>query len=125
MKLASIEHTFVESIPEALDEGVLYISVRYRTSSHMCACGCGSRVVTPIRPAKWQLIYDGDTISLWPSIGNWQKPCRSHYVIRRDQIIWAKPWSDEKIAAGREHDQLELRRYYEGRAEQLGSRNDD
>jgi hypothetical protein len=35
----------------------------------------------PISPADWQLAYDGDTVSLTPSIGNWGFPRRSHYWI--------------------------------------------
>ena len=29
----------------------------------------GNKVVTPISPADWQLFYDGDTVSVTPSIG--------------------------------------------------------
>ena len=31
----------------------------------------------------------GERALLYPSIGNWQFPCRSHYWIRRNRIIWA------------------------------------
>jgi len=116
MRLAEITHEFVDSIPEHLDEGRLYISIRYRTASHLCACGCGSKVVTPIKPAKWNLTFDGDTVSLCPSIGNWQKACRSHYWIRNDTIIWARAWSDREIESGRQRDAHELRQYYQHRA---------
>lgn len=120
MRLSEIAHEFVDAIPEHLDEGRLYISIRYRTASHLCACGCGSTVVTPIRPAKWKLTFDGDTVSLSPSIGNWQKACRSHYWIRNDKIVWARAWSDKEIEAGRERDARDQRRYY-----QLQAANDD
>ncbi len=116
MRLSEISHEFVDSIPEHLDEGQLYISIRYRTASHLCACGCGSKVVTPIRPAKWKLTFDGDTVSLYPSIGNWQKACRSHYWIRNNKIIWARAWSDKEIESGRERDARDQRQYYHRRA---------
>lgn len=116
MRLSEIAHEFVDAIPEHLDEGRLYISIRYRTASHLCACGCGSKVVTPIRPAKWKLTFDGDTVSLSPSIGNWQKACRSHYWIRSDKIIWARAWSDKEIESGRERDANDQRQYYQRRA---------
>ena len=118
MKRASIQHEFVEDIPEQLEDGVLYISIRYRTASHLCACGCGDRVVTPIKPPKWHLTFDGDTVSLSPSVGNWQQPCRSHYWIRNNQVDWAKPWTDKHIAAGRAEDRSDLRDYYAGRRRQ-------
>lgn len=114
MKQVALSHEFVDEIPVDLHEGRLYISIRYRTAAHLCACGCGRKVITPIKPPKWHLIFDGDTVSLWPSIGRWQLPCRSHYWIRRNRIAWAKPWTEKEIEAGRKRDAGDLRRYYSG-----------
>ena len=36
-----------------------------------CCCGCGEEVVTPFSPAQWQMSFDGEAVSLHPSIGNW------------------------------------------------------
>jgi len=83
-----IKPVFVDTIPEKLEPKVLYISIRFRTASHLCASGCGEKVVTPIRPLRWALIYNGDSVSLSPSIGNFQLPCKSHYYIRRNNIVW-------------------------------------
>ena len=113
MKIQRVRPEFVEFIPERLEEGVVYISIRFRTASHLCACGCGSIIVTPIKPAKWSVTYDGETISLWPSVGSWQKPCRSHYVIRRNEVLPARQWTDAEIAKGRARDQADLRRHYD------------
>lgn len=107
-----IRPEFVDAMPTQLDEGVLYVSTRFRTAAHLCACGCGSKIVTPIRPPKWSFTYDGETISLWPSVGNWQKPCQSHYIIRKNRIDWAQTWTDEEIAEGRARDQAALRSYH-------------
>ena len=85
-----LEHRFVQYIPEALDEGVLYISVEFATASHACCCGCGNEVVTPIDPVGWTLSFDGVTVSLSPSIGNWQLSCQSHYWICRNRVRWAE-----------------------------------
>ena len=104
MKRISITHEFVEYLPAELADGVLYISITYRTAVHRCACGCGNKVVTPITPADWHLLYDGDTVSLTPSVGNWGFPCRSHYWIKSDQIRWSGAWTAEQIAAGRARD---------------------
>lgn len=122
MKRELIQHEFVEDIPEELKDGVLYISIRYRTASHLCACGCGDKVVTPIKPPKWHLTFDGDTVSLSPSVGNWQQPCRSHYWIRNNQVDWAKPWTDAQIEAGRAKDMSDVCGYYAGRASQQDDR---
>lgn len=98
------KHEFVEFIPSELKQGTIYVSMRFGTASHLCACGCGSKVVTPIRPTDWKLIYDGKSVSLDPSIGNWSFPCQSHYWIRNNSVRWADQWSSEKIQAGRQHD---------------------
>lgn len=83
-----LAHRYVEFIPKDLEEGVLYISNRFRTASHLCCCGCRQKVVTPLNPAQWHLIDHGHTISLSPSIGLGTLPCRSHYWIRHSKIDW-------------------------------------
>lgn len=101
----AITHAFVEHIPSTLKESVVYVSIPFATAVHKCCCGCGNEVVTPITPTDWQLTFDGDTISLHPSIGNWNLPCQSHYFIRRDAIQWAPRWSPAEISAGRRQEQ--------------------
>jgi hypothetical protein len=78
---------FEEYIPADPEPGLLHISLRYATAVHLCACGCRRKVVTPLKPAGWRLIFDG-TVSLDPSIGNGQYPCRSHYYIRSNRVEW-------------------------------------
>lgn len=74
---------FLDNIPNELDEGVLYISMKYHTTAHLCACGCGEKVVNPLnRKYGWTLTFDGQRVSLSPSIGNYQFPCCSHYYIK-------------------------------------------
>ena len=111
-KQTGVKHEFVEFIPEVLREGIIYISMRFGTASHLCCCGCRNKVVTPIRPTDWQLIFDGKTVSLYPSIGNWGFKCRSHYWIKNNRVVWAAPWSKEKIDAGRAYDRLAKERYF-------------
>lgn len=98
MKQTSLVHEFVDTLPATLQPGVVYVSIRFATVAHLCCCGCGEEVVTPLSPARWQLGFDGRTISLYPSIGSWTLPCRSHYWIRNDSVRWAEEWSDAKIA---------------------------
>jgi hypothetical protein len=96
-----IRPEFVEFIPDEVEEGVLYVSTRYATATHKCPCGCGEIVVTPIRPTDWTLIWDGDSVTLEPSIGNWSLPCQSHYWIIKNRIVWSRKWGAEKIELGR------------------------
>jgi Family of unknown function (DUF6527) len=112
MRHTHLEHRFIEYIPECLEAGVLYISIEYATAVHRCCCGCGQEVVTPFTPIDWSLIFDGETVSLHPSIGNWSLSCRSHYFIRRGQVIEASTWSDEQIEDNRRKDRTGKESYY-------------
>lgn len=111
--MRSLQHRFVQYLPETLEPGILYISLEYVTASHLCCCGCGEEVVTPFSPIGWKMTFDGETISLRPSIGNWNLQCRSHYIIDHGRIVVAGPWTDEQIAA-------EQRRQSDAKAEQFG-----
>jgi hypothetical protein len=91
--MKTFKHRFVEFIPESIEDGIIYVSIKYRSVVHNCPCGCGSKVVTPITTEGWQLIFDGKTISLHPSIGNWNFNCKSHYWITKNKIRWARKWS--------------------------------
>jgi hypothetical protein len=104
MRYTVLEHRFVESFPAVLEGGVLYVSLEYGSVSHSCCCGCGEEVVTPLTPTDWKITYDGETVSLHPSVGSWTLPCRSHYVIRRNHVFEAPPWSEAKVAAERRRD---------------------
>ena len=77
----------VDSIPDDLEDGILYISHKYQVAVHLCCCGCGGEVVTPLDHEGWHLTEEnGATLS--PSIGNFSFPCRSHYFIRRNRVEW-------------------------------------
>lgn len=102
MKRNSIDFEFVEYVPRELQEGTLYISTTYATAVHRCCCGCGSKITTPLAPSEWSLTFDGETVSLSPSIGNWSFPCQSHYWIRRSEIVWAGRMTPGQIAEVRE-----------------------
>ncbi len=112
MRHGHLEHRFVQHIPEELEPGVLYISMDYGTAAHSCCCGCGEEVVTPFTPTDWTMTFDGETVSLNPSIGNWTLACRSHYVIKRGQVIKAGPWTDKQVEAERQRDRAAKSRFY-------------
>lgn len=107
-----LHHQFVESVPESMEQGVVYVSIKYRSVIHLCVCGCKNEVVTPLSPTDWRLTFDGVSISLDPSVGNWSLRCRSHYFIRQNKAIWAGDWSDERVAAGRDWDRKNKDRYF-------------
>ncbi len=107
-----LKHKFVEYIPDDLKERTIYISIPFATAVHRCCCGCRNEVVTPLSPTDWRLIFDGQSISLDPSIGNWSFACQSHYWIIRNRVKWAPRWSQEKIKAGRAYDALAKERYF-------------
>jgi hypothetical protein len=94
-------HRFVKSVPDTLEDGVIYVSVEYATAIHKCCCGCGNEVVTPLSPRDWKLTFDGDSISLYPSIGNWSFRCQSHYWITKNTVEWARKWTKREIDASR------------------------
>jgi hypothetical protein len=113
MRDTKLEHRFVQYIPEQLEPGVLYISMEYATAAHSCCCGCGLQVITPFTPTDWKLTFDGETVSLWPSIGNWNFPCRSHYIIRQSRVITAEPWEERQLEGNRRHDKNRKEKHYE------------
>lgn len=102
----------VHYVPKVLEPGILYVSDEYHPAAHLCMCGCGAKVVTPLGPAKWAFWDERGHPSLWPSIGNWQLPCRSHYVIRGGKVLWAGQWSDAQVDAGRARERTALEALY-------------
>lgn len=117
MRANTFAPEFVEYIPGQLADGVLYVSIPYCTAVHKCACGCGNKVVTPISPADWQIMFDGEALSLFPSVGNWGFPCKAHYWIRSNQVLWAKAWTPEQIARGRARESRAHAEYFARRSE--------
>lgn len=103
---------FVEFIPEQPKEGRLYVCMGLATAVHKCCCGCGNEVVTPLSPTDWKLTFDGETITLFPSIGNWGFNCQSHYWIRNNRVQWAERWSRKRIDAVRTADRREKDIYF-------------
>lgn len=108
-----LETEFIISIPDKLKERILYVSMEYATVAHKCCCGCGMEVVTPLSPTDWKLTFDGVSVSLHPSIGNWSFPCQSHYWIDKSRVRWAGQMSQQQIDAGRTHDRRAKARQFD------------
>lgn len=107
-----LQHKFVEFIPDRIEDGILYISIQYCTAIHKCVCGCGNEVVTPLSPTDWKLTFDGKTVSLYPSIGNWNFDCQSHYWIKKSKVEHANSWTEKEIKLGREDDNQAKGEFY-------------
>jgi hypothetical protein len=118
--MTSIALSKVKYVPKVLEPNVLYVSEEFHTAAHLCLCGCGTKVVTPLGPAKWTFREEAGRPSLWPSIGNWQLPCKSHYVIKGGEVLWAGQWTDEEIEAGRKRESAALEAHYRRREAKTG-----
>lgn len=106
MKITQITPMFVEEIPNIIDEEILYVSLRYNSVIHRCACGCREIISTPLdREYGWTMKYDGEHISLYPSIGNGAYECHSHYFIRDNHIIWLGETTVVKQRVGQNRNQ--------------------
>lgn len=111
MKIKTIRPEYVTQFPSTFVEGVLYICEEFETAGHMCCCGCGEKVITPLNPAKWQIQKDGNRVSLFPSVGNWKYACQSHYWISRSQVIEAKKFDSKTIQAVQRRDRRAMEDY--------------
>lgn len=107
----------VEFVPKVLDAGILYVSKRFRVAAHLCPCGCGSKIITPLGACEWSLTVKKGRPTLYPSIGNWQIPCKSHYWIANGEIEWSYQWTDEEIEVGRKKEQARRKLYYQKRSQ--------
>jgi Family of unknown function (DUF6527) len=101
-RVVDLEHEFVEVLPDEMEEGVLYISMEFGAVAHLCCCGCGNQVYTPLKPNRWRLTFDGENIWLCPSIGNWNFDCKSHYWVLGSRVRWAAQMSKAEVEAIRE-----------------------
>ena len=108
---------FVDTIPidsSEIAEGTLYVSMKFDTVVHRCPCGCDSLVEVTLHPATRSLTYDGQYLSIDPSIGV-KLPCRSHYSIIKNQVVW---WDDSTHMGSLwyDYDRKSKMRHYKDRA---------
>src|SRR5438477_996283 len=112
-RISSLQPEFVEFIPKIPRAGVLHVSRKYHTATHLCCCGCGNKVVTPLNPSGWQLRIKNGAVTLRPSIGNWSFRCQSHYWIRGNRVQWAGRLSKRQIDAVRARDYRSQQEYFD------------
>jgi len=118
--LKKIELQRVHYMPKELKPGVLYVSEEFGAVAHLCACGCGTKIRTPLGPTEWSFEETSKGPTLHPSVGNWQQACQSHYVIHQGEIIWAGKWSKAQITAGRRNEEERRKAYYDALDRQRG-----
>lgn len=88
----------VERLPQEPLESILYVSQEHEITMHLCACGCGHKVVTFLGDGH-QVYGDNEFPTVLPSIGVWDAKCRSHYFIDSGKILWANKFSEAEIAS--------------------------
>lgn len=85
IKKVPVEPVYVDGFMpeyETFEDGKIYVSKQYSVAIHRCLCGCGAKTVTPLHPVHgWQLADNDGEITMTPSVGNYQMPCKSHYII--------------------------------------------
>lgn len=113
MKQERFKSEVVGSIPEILQAKTLYVTKDGDVAGHLCACGCGREVITPLSPTDWSINFGRRGATLSPSIGNWSFPCRSHYFIWDGVVVWEREMSAKAIEQGRRRDKARKQDYYE------------
>lgn len=90
MKQAELTPEYVDFIPKPsrMKEGVLYINKHYMSTLHLCPCGCGNVVVLPFGSHGWTLTERLEGVTMRPSVGSFNLPCKSHYYITDNKIEW-------------------------------------
>ena len=99
-------------MPSTFEQGVLYVSNEYCIAGHLCACGCGEKVWTPLGPVDWSVKMDENGPSMRPSIGNGQLNCKSHYIIRNGNVLWYNTITDEDTKFDLNATNMKRKNYY-------------
>lgn len=99
-------------MPTKFEEGVLYVSKKFGIAGHLCACGCGNKVWTPLGKAEWSIKNGKRGVTMWPSIGNGQLPCKSHYIIENNKIIWLPQMDEETTEIHLREAEDKRKKYY-------------
>lgn len=80
LKRVPLQLVEVEFIPREMEFGKFYYSREYKTSNHLCPCGCDQQTPLPIKEGEWNLSINSKGVSITPSILH-REGCKSHYII--------------------------------------------
>ena len=67
--------------------------------------------MTPLNAIEWELLGPDEHPSLYPSVGNWNLACQSHYFVSRGAVRWARRFTPAEIEACRRKDLRPYRRH--------------
>jgi hypothetical protein len=85
-------YQLVDRIPKQMEERVVYHTEEFELAGLLCACGCGHRI-TLIVPDSHRVWDEGGYATIQPSVGVFDAPCKSHYVIRAGNVQWLTAFS--------------------------------
>ena len=85
-------YQLVDRIPKQMEEGVVYHTEEFELAGLLCACGCGHRI-TLIVPDSHRVWDEDGYATIQPSVGVFDAPCKSHYVIRAGNVQWLPAFS--------------------------------
>lgn len=82
LKKVPLELIRVFYIPEynLMEPGKIYYSEEYKTTNHLCPCGCGQQTPIPVKEGEWNLTIKDERVTLSPSILH-RLGCKTHYII--------------------------------------------
>ncbi|WP_369412459.1 DUF6527 family protein [Pelagibacterium xiamenense] len=80
-----------------MQEGVVYHTEEYELAGLLCACGCGHRV-TLLVPDSHQVWDEGGYATIRPSVGVFDAPCKSHYIISTGSVQWLPAFTGDQAA---------------------------
>lgn len=93
----SYRYQLVDRIPTDMREGVVYHTEEFELAGLLCACGCGHRI-TVLVPDSHQVWDEGGFATIRPSVGVFDAPCKSHYVISAGDVQWLPAFTGAQAA---------------------------
>lgn len=90
-------YKLVDRIPKHLQPGVVYHTEEFELAGLLCACGCGHRINLLV-PDSHKVWDDGGYATIRPSIGVFDAPCKSHYVISAGEVQWLPAFTGAQAA---------------------------
>lgn len=90
-------YQLVDRIPKQLQPGIIYHTEEFELAGLLCACGCGHRI-TLLVPDSHQLWDESGYATVLPSIGVFDAPCKSHYIISAGNVQWLPAFTGAQAA---------------------------
>lgn len=98
-RIDEIKPVLVMELPKSVNDmkhGILYLKHNEDDtyeSFHLCPCGCGEPVYLQYGGKGWNITLSINgrelkSVTISPSVGCFDFPCKSHYFIRNNKIVW-------------------------------------